>query len=206
MTAPGVVVVPCQSTIAVPSMLALLQLELPPGSGTRVVTEWTAPAEKRNHAIRNLLSGPAHLEWVFFCDSDMVPPRDTVTRLLATGCDVVGGLYVGRVFGPGEIVYGMECGYMDRDNSPIIPEVVDALAAVDWVGAGALLVRRHVLEALAPGPWFGAGLDQDDIDFCTRARRAGYQVHVDGRVSVGHLQTVPVMPGGVIPLNLAIGR
>jgi hypothetical protein len=196
------VVIPCQNTIAVQTVTALMQLQLPPGSSLRPIQEWTSPAEKRNHAISILLATP-HLGWAFFCDSDMLPPPDTVRRLLATGCDVVGGLYTGRVFDPqgGGIVYGFECGYVDRDNRPVMPEVVDQLAPVDWVGAGALLVRRHVLEKLAPGPWFG-NHGQDDIDFCGAARAAGFSVHVDGRVPVGHLQLVPVMPGASMFLDL----
>jgi hypothetical protein len=194
LDAPGVVVVPCQSTIAVPTITALLQLQLPAGSGTRLVTERTTPAAKRNFAIANLLASAA-LQWAFFCDSDMVPPPDTVARLLATGCDVVGGLYAGRTFTPtGLLVYAMEAGSADRWTQPIIPELLDTLTAVDWVGAGAMLVRRPVLEALAPGPWFSptAGEDDEDIAFCAKARRAGFAVHVDGRVHVGHLQVVPV--------------
>src|SRR5689334_17823084 len=125
------VVVPCQTTICVQTVIALLQLDLPPGAGTRVVREWTTPAEKRNAAIGGILQVP-HLEWAFFCDSDMVPPRDTVTRLLATGCEVVGGLYAGRVFGEaGTWVYGVECGYVDRDNSPLPPWAVEQLTPVD---------------------------------------------------------------------------
>lgn len=193
---PGHVVVPVQTTVCVPTMLALTQLDLPPGTGMTLVSEWCTPAEKRNYAIGGVLTA-SHLEWAFFCDSDMVPPRDTVMRLLATGCDVVGGLYAGRISGEaGSWVYGVECGYLDRPTSPISPWAVEQLTPVDWVGAGALLVRRAVLERLAPGPWFGP--DPDDVNFCAKARRAGFAVHVDGRVPVGHLQLVQVMPGGTV--------
>jgi len=79
-----------------------------------------------------------------------------------------------------------------------MPEVAGKLAPVDWVGAGALLVRRPVLEKMAPGPWFWPDEtgDGEDITFCLKARAAGFRVYCDGRAQVGHLQTAPVMPGG----------
>ena len=82
----------------VQTIVAILQLQRPEGSGVQLVTERCTPAAKRNLAITRFLNEPQY-QWIFFLDSDMVPAPDTLKQLLATGCDVVGGLYAGRVFG-----------------------------------------------------------------------------------------------------------
>lgn len=181
-------------------MMAILHLELPPGSLRRFECGRTFPDGKRNEAIRRFLASP-QLQWVFFCDSDHKPEPDTVLRLLATGCDVVGGLYAGRVRGmqTSVLTYGPECG------AEVSAALRGELQEVDWVGAGALLVRRRVLEKVA-APWFWRpeGWDEDeDVAFCRKVRAAGFQVHVDGRVQVPHLQVVPLTIDGIAPAPVA---
>jgi len=136
---------------------------------------------------------------VYFGDADMIPGPDTVLQLLETEQDLVGALYWGRVrneapLPDGKLEYAQECGF-DDGRALRLSDVGARLVACDWVGGGALLVRRRVLETLAPGPWFASDDtgENDDMEFCARARRAGFQVHVDGRVRVGHLQLVPVV-------------
>jgi len=142
---------------------------------------------------------------VFFVDSDMVPPPDTLTRLLATGKDVVGALYAGRhralETGPDMVPpYVPECG--PESGDALAPQdIFDQLQAVAWVGAAALLVRRPVLERLA-FPWFAAPeVDNEDVGFCAQVRAAGFTVWCDGRVRVPHLQTIPVTMGPTGPVT-----
>jgi hypothetical protein len=195
---PGVVVVPCGATIHTATMLAVLGLDLPTGSTRRFITDATTPATKRNLAVGELLANP-RLSWAFFVDSDMTPPADTVLRLLQTDLDVVGAMCAGRVRGEapkasGGFRYAFEFGSDDGCNIALPPEAYRSVISCDWVGAGALLVRRRVLQRMAPGPWFfpDSTGENEDMVFCKRARAAGFPVHVDGRVLVPHLQTIPV--------------
>lgn len=192
--APGLVAVPAGAWIYTDAVTAILQMRLPPGSTRRFERGATFPDAKRNALIEAFLGRP-DLQWVFFCDSDHLPAPDTVLRLLETGCDVVGGLYAGRVRGEPThgLVYAPECG------EDVRAALRGELQPVDWIGAGALLVRRHVLERIAP-PWFfrPVGWDEDeDIAFCRKVRDAGFVVHVHGGVRVPHLQVVPLAVDGV---------
>jgi GT2 family glycosyltransferase len=173
-----------------------MQLQLPSGSTRQFECAATFPDAKRNESIRWFLARP-QLQWIFFCDSDHKPAPDTVLRLLATGCDVVGGLYAGRVRGEQTPVttYAPECG------AEVSAALRGELQPVDWVGAGALLVRRSVLEKI-PSPWFWRpeGWDEDeDIAFCRKVHHAGFSVFVDGRVQVPHMQAVPITVSGIAP-------
>jgi hypothetical protein len=72
------------------------------------------------------------------------------------------------------------------------------LLEVAAVGAGALLVRRKVLEAMK-APWFRVGASHDpewamtpdyineDNGFCWRARELGFKIHVDLGISFAHI-------------------
>jgi GT2 family glycosyltransferase len=184
------------------AVTAHMALGLPPGSGRTFVSELTTPAAKRNHLIDYVLRRQ-DLEWLYFSDDDMVPPRDTVMRLLADDLDLVGALYAGVVrdgvdgepVPAGTTMYAPECGSADGHGPACsFTTLRTTLTQHDWVGAGALLVRRRVLEALSPGPWFvsDATGENEDLAFCARARSAGFAVWLDGRVEVPHLQTIPV--------------
>src|SRR5205823_3095097 len=125
----------------------------PPGSALALVTSDTTPAAKRNTALRQLLRVPA-LQWCFLLDSDMVPPPDTLLRLLATEKGVVGALCAGRVRTvvprpDGVHPYSCECGPPGGTLGYGAPAVFEQLVDVGWVGAAALLVRRPVVERLA---------------------------------------------------------
>ena len=196
--AAGILCVPCEKLIPSLAVAAFTRLQLPTGSRRAFVVTLTTPAAKRNACIQQVLADPLQPAWIFFADSDILVAPDTVARLLETNLDVVGALYSGRVRSEapltnGNLEYGCECGR--DDGTAFFPnEVVGRVVACDWVSAGALLVRRRVLEALAPGPWFEADAtgENEDMEFCAKARAAGFAVHVDGRVRVAHLQMIPV--------------
>ena len=203
-TAPGALCVPAVSWIYTQAALSMFGLALPPGSKRWFEFGGTFPDEKRNLLIRNLLAAP-ELQWVYFCDSDHVVQRDTVARLLETGLDVVGALYYGR---PGRSMTPdgqqimqpePEAGGTPEHAAEVAQRVHVAIASgsvceVDWIGAGALLVRRHVLEAIA-APWFfrsAVGGEDEDVRFCEKVRAAGFRVHLHAGVRVGHMQAVPI--------------
>ena len=74
----------------------------------------------------------------------------------------------------------------EHKHYPLI-EAPEALAEVDAVGFGALLMRRDVFERV-PEPWFTldwrAG---EDIAFCVTAKKHGIQVWLDGSYALGHI-------------------
>lgn len=132
-----------------------------------------------NQAIEK---GATHL---FFVDSDMLFPPDTLKRLLAHEKDIVGADYNKRKF-PLETV----TSYLpDVDKSETEP------FKVNIAGTGALLIKTNVFtDPKVDKNWFSFGRNAEgknvigeDGWFCLNARNAGYDIFVDPTLKVLHL-------------------
>jgi len=168
----------------------------PPANSTCCDLEQTWPVPvKRNELVARCLAETKN-QWLCFLDSDMTFPPDVVQQLLATGKDVVSGLYFKRLpphqpmCGPG------------RDGTTLryLVEIDTAkpLVEVGWCGAGCLLIRRHVLQWMPP-PWFNYHTDTwaantlgEDVEFCELAARHGHQPWVLTSLQLGHLTVMEV--------------
>jgi hypothetical protein len=163
------------------SMLSFLELRryLPPGSSMTFGRHSSSPAANRNCLIELALAHP-EFSWVCFIDADMTPPAETVLQLLEHNVDVVGALCFQRSYPFAPCV------------NPFSSEP-RGLYEVAQIGAGCLLVRRRVLEAI-PYPWFehpvpGVG---EDILFGRKIQKAGFKVHTDDKLVVGHVGVIPI--------------
>lgn len=212
---PGNIAIPCtgQMWTKAAQSLVFLSHHLPANSTMSFLDSLSTIAGKRNAAVAYFLEAN-HLKWLCFIDSDMVVPPDTITKLLRTRGDVVGGVFCQR-----EPPYPFEFGWVDGlSDDPRRPTDTDDLqfrsfnlelsgqpVSVDVIGTGLLLIHRHVFTKLEP-PWFepnerlikGYG-QNEDWNFCIRAKRAGFDVVCATDVFADHL-------GGVQPLSLDFVR
>lgn len=177
----------------------------------------------KNHPVdlaRNLIvetvldeSDATHL---LFLDSDMTFPVLAAERLLQANKDIVSATYFARAETPSPHAYEFnrrdENGvtwyrsmaeefaawvkanpvHVDQGNESLFAQ---HLVKVDAVGAGCLLIRRHVLERIDelhgadPYPWFKnheGSRGGEDFTFCERARAAGFDIWVDFGVQCNH--------------------
>lgn len=160
----------------------------------------------RSYLVRQVLAGDYSHLW--FTDQDAAYTPDTLDRLLAWEQSIVGALCLVRgatwcipmAFKgekedePGSYhvlvdeVYNYLRLHADVEtNEPqaITPIPEDSLQPVDITGCHCLLIEREVLEAMEP-PWFSGLPGQEDMYFCRKAERLGYQVHVDFSTFAGH--------------------
>jgi hypothetical protein len=199
---PGLVGVPTVDWMYSESAQALMNLRgaLPPGSEMRFMPQTgSSIALKRTMCVEFLLATPApehnipRLEWLLQCDSDMVPPMATALRLLSHNLDIVAGYYVAR-----QPPYKPCLELADERGNPTYEPLVDTLhpVRVTGVGFGCVLVRRHVFEKMG-SPWFEharrPGWGEDDF-FCDRAVAAGFKIHVDPQLEIGHLGVTAITP------------
>ncbi len=136
-------------------------------------------------------------EYVFFLDSDVVPPRDAILRLMRHNLPIVSGVYHRRSPPHGVPVMMRPVGQWITHYPP------NSLIEVDVVGAGCLLLHRSLLEAFAktpqrPGhPWFDWRVNMqgilpqgeclsEDFTLNTHARKLGYRTMVDTSVQCKH--------------------
>lgn len=126
-------------------------------------------------------------------ESDMIVPRDALTRLVATGADVAYGLYVWR---HGRRLWSAYTLLEERHGESISADWAAAQAAwgtvidVAGVGLGCTLIRRQVLEAIP----FRAPEDHlvsCDWTLALDAQAAGFTQRCDLGVVCGHQTTSP---------------
>lgn len=173
---------------------SLLNIDAPPN-----VVVWQTRssniADNRNTNTQKALELGA--EWVFFVDDDQIFLTDTLTRLLADNLDIVSGLYMKREipFLPVAFDREDERGYV---KPKLLKPEDKGIIEVKATGAGCLLVKTKVFRAMGYPYWTLGQLDKvgwsDDIDFCRRARAAGFTINVDLGVKVGHLATCVIWP------------
>jgi GT2 family glycosyltransferase len=153
-------------------------------------------------------------KWLLWADSDTVFHPGAALRMMSYDLPVVcGGMYtkgvppkptIGNYIGQvdekhyyrfsGTARYTLEyfietCGVKEVVRNDLLMEQPSDLRAVDGCGMHFTLVRRDVIEALRPGPWFmqlgrtGAG---EDFYFCRKVKEAGFQIYYDVSVQTGH--------------------
>jgi len=171
-------------------------------------------ANVRNMIVRDFLENKhGEFELLFMCDDDVVPPtREFAQQMSVLPYDVVGCPTPMSKLPDMPIVLNIfnkreDGNWVTAQN--LLPET--GHMAVDAVGTGLIMIRRHVLEHPEMSMPFNQTLDSDgtiqvgqDINFCIRARSLGFTVGVsadlicDHFVGV-HLNTVPYVYGN--PIN-----
>lgn len=132
-------------------------------------------------------AGATHL---FFLDSDIACPGDTIERLLAHDKPVVGAMYNSREWPRVHTVKlkGPD-GYLNTAADGLPQELFPCYA----VPTGCLLVEMSVFHG-TPLPWFGFEENErgeltmgEDVWFCDRAAKHGYDVWCDPTIPVRHI-------------------
>jgi hypothetical protein len=145
-------------------------------------------SQARNDLVRQSLSeGCSHL---LMADTDQVYPPQTLNRLISHGKDIA-GVRVHRRYPPFDVI--MHRGEVGRyEHVPDEECFSGDLVPVDATGTGCLLFDTRVFLEIDE-PWFEPGTLPngmpigEDINFCSKARAAGYEIYVDTSIEVGHL-------------------
>ena len=163
----------------------------------------------RNTAAQEVLS--KGFTWLFFLDSDVIPPRDAIVRLMAHRKPVISGVYSRRSPPEAVPVIIKNGGWY---QGPLNCGVIE----VDLVGAGCLLIHRSVLEKLPPlderrgKRWFDWRVDMphslppgralsEDFAFCVQCKDHGIPVLVDTSIECRHVGYSEVTRGRMAALN-----
>ena len=149
-------------------------------------------AHNRNRLVKKFLE--TDCEWIFFIDTDTIPPLN-IMDMTEHKLDICSGYYyqwTQRQLMP-LIFKEVEGGYIADVGRPTdIPNVVE----VDATGAGCLLVNRRVFEKIEK-PYFltpyndeGEALSTEDIYFFKKVKKAGYKIFLDKSMVARHVKTV----------------
>lgn len=118
---------------------------------------------------------------IFFIDSDMQFPPDTLNKLLAHNKDIVTVEYNRRQLPPSPVTQPLE----EKSDTELYKARV--------IGAGCLLIKLSVFEKIEK-PWFNFGRDKtgaivigEDTWFSNTARDAGIDSWIDPKIKVNHI-------------------
>ena len=156
-------------------------------------------------------------EWMFFLDSDVLPPVDVLPKLLAHNLPIVAGMYKARKHEGFTWAAWMRGVTADQKIAfaPIQSWGGATLFECDVTGAGCLLVHRSVflkIKEMYPDlPLFywannrtADVLDKmnipdpamrevsEDFWFCLLAKKCGFKIVMDPGVRCGHLSVVKI--------------
>jgi cellulose synthase/poly-beta-1,6-N-acetylglucosamine synthase-like glycosyltransferase len=148
----------------------------------------------RNQAAKMAMRG--NYDYLLFIDSDMIPPKDSVSRLMAHDKDIVSGLYFKRIYPHLPVAYtkfnklekGVECEYL--------AEWEDGLMKIDAIGMGMCLIKVSALKKMQETYGEGlfdceSGIGEDQM-FCIRARDIELDIWLDTTLIVPHLAITPI--------------
>ena len=150
-------------------------------------------------------------DWCFHYDSDVVPPRDAILKLMSRNQPIISGVYCRR--SPPHSI-----PVMQKNGNWVTEYPPNAIIEVDVVGAGCLLIHRSVLERFKQQPqrpgktWFDWRVDMqgfmapelcksEDFCFCDHSRKLGYKVLVDTSIQCRHIGLGEATLGQFLPCN-----
>ena len=158
----------------------------------------------RNNAVEQALT--TEIDAVFFIDSDMIYPHDSIVRLLAHDKEVISGFYVTRKQ-PVLPVHFKEIkldGTLGKVENRI--EKVKGLIEQSCGGFGGVLVKKSVLEKMK-NPFFRIIYDDsknlvvgEDIYFFLQLQKLGIKAYLDCDVEYGHIINGAIYPDGNVKI------
>lgn len=165
------------------------RLQVPEGTALERASNYNA-AHNRNELI-----GGMEGDWLLFLDDDHVYEDNALLRMLDRDVDIVTALYCRRYPPFDPVVFNSVAGIEGKSELWTWEGLSEesGLLEVAGCGAGALLVRRKVFEAMEP-PYFRVGGSDwksdvigEDVNFCVAAREKGFKVYVDLEILFAHL-------------------
>lgn len=192
------VCIPCMDQIPTEFVRCLTALEPVGETNISFLAGSLVYASRDKLAQQALEGGYDYLLWL---DSDMIFPssllRDLYADLQEAGRHFVSGLYFRRKAPYNPVLY--KTVRMGLPGEGVAEEYDDypreQIFEIDACGFGAVLMRAELVRQVIahdrtgfiPIPGYG-----EDISFCLRAKRLGFQLYCDSRIRAGHLGTAVV--------------
>lgn len=177
------------------------------------ITERALIDDARNTLTETFLKSPT--EWLFWMDSDMTFPEDTLVKLFQVAeskkAKMVTGIYYQRkgmnypvLFSRGEDLeesgtktgIHTERGKINKYVGTFVFPHKDKKEPfkVHSAGFGCVLIHRNVFEVM-PRPWFQfiKGTCSEDFYFFVNAQELGFELWAEPTINLGHIGDAPVI-------------
>lgn len=145
----------------------------------------------RNEIVRS--AQDRGVKYLFFLDTDVIPPSDVIQRLMNHNLPITSGVYYTRA-PPIEPCVWREIPPSGKQAISFSP---GQLIEAEFIGAGCLLVHMSVFDHIEK-PYFEWTLsfkDQnnlnigrsEDFEWCKKVRERGYKIYVDTTIQCKHI-------------------
>ncbi len=152
-------------------------------------------ASARNFIVKEFLNSEAN--YLFWVDDDVIPPPETLRRLLSRDKDLIGPVCFSSkrddntgLLHPYPIVLRL-----NNDDEYEITDTTQEgeVVEIDSLGGGCVLIKRGVYENIDP-PWYSFSFDDfgvmsrsADFNFFRLAQENGFKVFVDNTIGCDHI-------------------
>lgn len=152
-------------------------------------------AHNRNELVREARN--THSSHLMFIDADMIFQPSAIQRLLDHDKDIIGANYNARGIPGQPIISTLKLVNPETDPSKgkiVQTEFSAQLFKVFAVATGFMLVKMSVFDKMED-PWFVAYEDPggqhhtEDVEFCDKAGKAGFDVWCSPTIQIGHVGT-----------------
>ena len=132
-------------------------------------------------------------DYLFMVDDDMLAPPDLFFQLLKHDKDIVAPLAFTRNPDHKPVMYQVIEGDDSATYENFYKNVYEMnyprnkLVQCDAVGFGAVLIKAEVLKKVPEPRFMGLMGTGEDVTFCYRAKKAGFEVWMDTSIKLGHL-------------------
>lgn len=185
------IAVPCMDQVPVPFCQSLAMLQKV-GECTLAMKAGSLIYTSRNDlAMRSL---QMNADYVFWMDSDMQFPPDTLVRMVdvlqKNDLDILTGLYFRRVPPYSPVLFDKLEMNKNICSWSEFKELPDHLFEIGGCGFGCVLMSTEVfisVQAKHGNMFAPIGNNGEDIAFCIRARDCGYKIWCDPSIICGHV-------------------
>lgn len=182
------IAVPCSRYVEPETFKSIYDLDVPEG----YQTEFKIVTGDQIDQIRNLIAEwGKRYDYLLSVDSDIVLPKDTLTKMISADKDIISGLYIQRM----PNTHTLEV-YMDKDggvtNIPHNLITGQGVVEIAACGMGCCLIKGRVFKEMEyPHFHYKSAIDHkdtvsEDIYFCLKARDKGFTVWADSSITCEH--------------------
>lgn len=181
---------PCVREIPMKTVISLLRT-IQKGTVEPMLVEGSLIYDSRDTIARFAVEND--FDYVLYVDSDMVFDSEDVKKLVAHDADIVSGLYVTRHGEDSNVIYKeiiTRRKFPYRAPKLIVDTATSGYGRIAACGFGFCLIKTSVLKSMFKRykslfePKWGVG---EDVAFCKRAQKCGYEIFTDRDVKLGHI-------------------
>lgn len=184
------IAVPTNRNIEVETFKSIYDLEIPEGYETEFQYFFGYQIDQ----IRNLMAEwGKHYDYLFNVDSDIVLPKDTLTKMLQANKDIISGLYIQRVPDTHTLEIYMTTPNGGLDNVPLEEIEHQRIIEIGACGFGCVLIKGDVLRKMEyPHFHYQSSLNfqdtvSEDVYFCMKAKECGFSIWADTTIRCEHI-------------------